>query len=1035
MKALALVTICTITLLIASQFVLALDPSLEVSQYGHTAWTAPDGFSVGSIFAMAQTPDGYLWLGSEFGLFRFDGLHAVPWQPPAGQQLPQKPYALLVSREGTLWIGTFAGLASWDGHKLTQYPEIGHRFVTSLLEDHQGTVWAGIQYETPGSPKGQVCAIRNGTVQCYLNDGAFGSFVWSLAEDSSGTLWVGAESGFWRWNPGSPKRYPTRGVRVGDMVASADGHLVFGISGAGLRQLVADKLDSFPIHSATNRNALLPDREVDSNKLLRDRDGGLWIGTHQHGLIHVHNGRTDVFTKSDGLSGDISCSLFEDREGNIWYGSTRGLDRFRELPVTSISTKQGLSSDSAESLVAGKDGSMWIATRDGLSRLKNGQTTIYRKANGLPDDFVQSLYEDSRGRLWASFPAHGLGFFEDGKFVRVAGLPSDEIYSIAGDEQDNIWLCGNKGLSHLRDGRLVETFPWSAMGHHQQAKVIVADRGGIWLAFWIERSVLFFKDGRVQESYTSPNGLGERELEVVDIRLDHDGALWAATHYTGLSRIKDSHIANLTTRNGLPCDTVLWSIEDNDRSVWLYTACGLVRISRSELDAWTADPNRTIQTSVWNATDGVVVRETAPSYYSPSIAKSTDGRLWFNTVDSIQMIDPRHLAFNKLPPPVHIEQIVADDKTYWQNLQGPPAASFRLPARTRDLDIYYVALSFAGSEKMQFRVKLEGQDNDWRVPVNPRHAHYTNLAHGNYRFRVIASNNSGVWNNQGDTLDFSIAPAYYQTNWFRALCAMFLVALLWAAHKWRTRQLRHQFEVTLEARVSERTRIARELHDTLLQSFHAVLLHLQTVSYLLPEGEPKRKLDSTIEQAAEAITEGRDTVKGLRDSTVQTNALALALRTLKEDLVAGSSDQHPEFRVAVEGEPRDLHPILRDDIYKLAAEALRNAFRHAQAKNVEVEIHYDKERFRLLIRDDGRGIDPTALAAGGREGHFGIPGMRERANVIGGKLEIRSKLDAGTELDLTIPGKLAYAKSPRRLWPLFRSFGEEDQSKAAGVKS
>ena len=373
---------------------------------------------------------------------------------------------------------------------------------------------------------------------------------------------------------------------------------------------------------------------------MRDRDGGLWIGTHQRGLTHVHDGRTDVFTKSDGLSGDISCSLFEDREGNVWYGSTQGLDRFRELAVTSISTKQGLSSDAAESLVAGNDGSMWIATRDGLNRLRNGQTTIFRKANGLPDDFVQSLFEDHRGRLWATFPGHRLAYYKGGRFVSVPGVPSEEVYSIAGDGEDNLWLSGNKGLSHLRDGSLAETIPWSVMGRHQQAKVIVADRGGIWLAFWIERNLSFFKDGRVQESYTSANGLGQGEVEVVDLRVDHDGALWAATHYSGLSRIKDGHIATLATKNGLPCDTILWSIEDNDRSVWLYTACGLVRIARNELDAWIADPNRTIQTSVWNAADGVVLRETAPSYYSPSAAKSTDGRLCFNTVNGIQVVDP-----------------------------------------------------------------------------------------------------------------------------------------------------------------------------------------------------------------------------------------------------------------------------------------------------------------------------------------------------------------------------------------------------------
>ena len=335
-----------------------LNPTLDISQYALTAWTIQDGFSVGAIFAMAQTPDGYLWLGSEFGLFRFDGVHAVPWHPPAGQQFSDKPYALLVTRDGTLWIGTFTGLVSWNGSKLTHYPELGKTFVTSLLEDREGTVWVGTLFDSPGTHAGRLCAIRSGHAHCYGYDGAFGSFVWSLGEDSSGALWAGAESGLWRWKPGPPKRYATSRARVGDMATGADGRLIFGISGAGLKRLASDKLLPYPIQSPTHWSARLADRDINSNKLLRDREGGLWIGTHDRGLIHVHNGRTDLFTKGDGLSGDIACSLLEDHEGNVWFASPRGLDRFRELPVTTISSKQGLSSDFTVSLLAAPDGSI-----------------------------------------------------------------------------------------------------------------------------------------------------------------------------------------------------------------------------------------------------------------------------------------------------------------------------------------------------------------------------------------------------------------------------------------------------------------------------------------------------------------------------------------------------------------------------------------------------------------------------------------------------------------------------------------------------
>jgi PAS domain S-box-containing protein len=763
---------------LASHSAFALNPSQEISQYAHTSWTVRDGYSLGAVFAMAQTPDGYLWLGAQFGLFRFDGVRFNLWQPPAGQQLPEKPYSLLVTRDGTLWIGTFAGLASWNGAELTQYPELDGLFVTSLLEDREGTVWAGIL-----ANQGRLCAIRSGRAECYLEDGAFGTFVWSLAEDRSGALWAGADTGLWRWKPGPPKRYATPGMRLGDLSSADDGRVLVGLSGAGLRQIVGDKVELYPIHSPTNANALLQDRDVNSNKLLRDRDGGLWIGTHERGLIHVHNGRTDVFARSDGLSGNISCSLFEDREGNVWFASPRGLDRFRELPVTTISAKQGLSSDSATSVLAAADGSVWIATHDGLNRWKDGQITVFRKSSGLPDDVMQSLFEDYRGRIWVS-TNHGLAYFEDGRFIAVKGVPSNEVYSITGDKAGNLWLSGNKGLSHLLEGRLVEHFPWSAMGRSQQAKVILSDQGGLWLSFWTDGGVLFFKDGQVRASYTAADGLGKGH--VPGLQLDGDGALWASTEEGGVSRIKDGHIATLTSRNGLPCDTIHWTMEDDDRSLWLYTACGFVRVARTELDTWIADPQHRVETTVWDAADGVRLQPISPSSWGPTVAKSVDGKLWsLIGEEGISFVEPHRIRVNELPPPVHIERVTANARTY------DAAQGLRLPP-LRDLAIDFTALSFVAPEKVQFRYKLEGYDDDWQEAGNRRQAFYTNLPPRNYRFRVLAANNSGVWNEEGASLDFSIAPAFYQTVWFRVLMGAIFLVLLVAAYRLRLHQVRRK---------------------------------------------------------------------------------------------------------------------------------------------------------------------------------------------------------------------------------------------------
>jgi ligand-binding sensor domain-containing protein len=1010
--ALALITIISISLLLGAAPVLALDPSLDVSQYAHTAWKVRDGFSLGTIFAMAQTPDGYLWLGTENGLFRFDGVRSIPWQAPAGQHLPSAPYCLLVTRDGTLWIGTFSGLVSWSNGKLTQYPEVGELFVTSLLEDRDGTVWAGILGNTADTPTGRLCAIRSGHAQCYLESGAFGTFVWSLSEDSSGTLWAGAESGLWRWKPGPPRRYPTPGMRVDDLNKTDDGQVLIAIRGAGLRQVVGDKIESYPIRSANNPNALLPDREVDSNKLLRDRDGGIWIGTHERGLIHVRRGRTDIFNKSDGLSGDIIAGLFEDREGNIWVSTSGGLDRFREFPVATVSVKQGLSSDGTTSVLAATDGAIWVATHQGLNRWKNERTTIFRKANGLPGDAIQSLFQDDRGRIWVSTD-HGLAYFADGKFVAVNGVPSQEVYSITGDKAGNLWLSGNKGLSHMRHGRLVENFPWSVMGRHQQAKVVVPDRGGVWLAFWIDGGVLYFKDGQVRASYTAADGLGKGH--VPGLRLDRDGSLWAATEEGGLSRIKDGRIVTLTMKNGLPCAAIHWSMEDDDRSLWLYTACGLLRIERSELDRWIADPEYRVETRIWNAADGLGLHSISPASFGPPVAKSTDGKLWIIPGEGIQVLDPHNVAENKLPPAVHIEQIAADGKVQWLNSPGASAWNLRLPARTHDVEIDYTALSLVAPEKMLFRVKLEGQDKDWRVPINPRHSHYTNLRPGLYRFHAIASNNSGVWNEQGDTLEFSIAPAYYQTNWFRALCVAAFIALLWGGYQLRVRHLHHEFAMTLEARVGERTRIARDLHDTLLQSFQGLVFRFQAALNQLPNRPEKayEVLESALISADQAIAEGRSAIQELRSGSFQESNLEQMLLATGRELASSDngSDSAPSLRVIVEGQGRTERPLIREEIYRIARELLRNAYRHAHARSIEAELRYDQDAFLLIVRDDGKGIDSKVLKDRGRAGHWGLPGMYERAEGIGARLDLWSEAGAGTEVRLTVPAAIAYEKS------------------------
>jgi len=429
-----------------------------------------------------------------------------------------------------------------------------------------------------------------------------------------------------------------------------------------------------------------------------------------------------------------------------------------------------------------------------------------------------------------------------------------------------------------------------------------------------------------------------------------------------------------------------------------------------------------VQATLLDVSEGV----RSQSYVSvvQDVTKASDGRIWYLAYDGVSVIDPVHVPFNKVPPPVHIEQVIADGNTY------EAENGLRLPPLIRNLAIDYAALSLVAPEKVRFRYKLEGYDSDWQEAGNRRQAFYTNLPPRPYRFLVMAANNSGVWNEEGALLQFSITPAFYQTTWFGIASVAVVLTLLWVVYQLRVRQLAHQFTMTLDARVTERTRIARELHDTLLQSFHGLLLRFQSVLKMLPERpvEARQRLESAVDQAAAAITEGRDAVQGLRSSAVQTNDLANGITAIAQELtaVAATADS-PIIDVDVQGGPCDLNPIVRDEAYRIAGEALRNAFRHSGARRISVEIKYDKRQFSLQVRDDGKGFDEESVTRAAVAGHFGLPGMRERAEVVGGRLEVWSKVNFGTQIQLSIPAAIAYDGSRRRsrLTQLFSETGRE----------
>jgi len=462
--------------------------------------------------------------------------------------------------------------------------------------------------------------------------------------------------------------------------------------------------------------------------------------------------------------------------------------------------------------------------------------------------------------------------------------------------------------------------------------------------------------------------------------------------------------------------------EDKSGRFWIATSDHVFRVPRDKLLSGVAQGGDVRE---YGQADGLA--STGGVKRSRSVVSDSAGRIWFSLRSGLSVVNPSQIKDYSLPALPHIEAITADNNT--ANL----AASVRIPPSPRRITFEYTGLSLAVPGRIQFRYFLEGFDSSWSQPVAAREAVYTNLGPGSYRFRLVASNSEGLWNGPETAIALNVAPAYYQTYWFGLFCIAAFLGMLAAAYQLRLRQLSREFNAGLEARVGERTRIARELHDTLLQSFHGLLLRFQTVSNQLPAGEPKQKLDDAIDQAAQAITEGRDAVQGLRSSTTVTNDLARAITTLGQELaVAESNPNAAKFHVEVEGTTRDLHPILRDEVYRIAGEAVRNAFKHAQAQLIEVEIRYDERQLRVRVRDDGKGIDAKVLGRDGRAGHFGLHGMTERAKLMGSKLTVWSEVESGTEVELSIPASRAYETSTprRRSWLAERLLGKETKLKS-----
>jgi ligand-binding sensor domain-containing protein/two-component sensor histidine kinase len=975
----------------------AVDPSRHISQYAHTTWRIQDGVFSGAPHAITQTTDGYLWIGTEAGLLHFDGVRFVPWTPPDGTHLPSSYVSsLLGARDGSLWIGMEGGLSHWDNQHLTTYlitPEL----INSIIEDRNGTVW--FTRSRGSDTAGGLCQIIGTGMRCYGKaDGLPGADSGAvLIEDSLDNFWLGSDTTVFRWKPGSSSTFMLTKLKSHQgingpksLAANPDGSIWVGIDlpgrGLGLQQLVQGAWKTFVTPE-------LDGSTLEVFALFLDRENGLWIGTDNQGIYRVRGRKVDHFRSADGLSGDSAQlnAFYEDREGNLWVATTKGIDCFRDVPVTTFSTREGLATPEVDGVLAARDGTVWIGGDAALGAIHQDRMSSFQAGKGLPGNQVTSLLEDHAGRLWVGVD-RTMSIYENGKFRRIErpdGRPIGLAVGMTEDVDNNIWVetvGPPRTLIRIHDFKVQEEFPVPLM---PAARKVAADpQGGIWLGL-MNGDLARYRQGKTE---TFPFKHGE-DSRVSQLIVNSDGSVLGATPL-GVVAWREGKQQTLTVQNGLPCNTVYALIEDDQRALWLYTQCGLVEIAGEELQRWWGQPDVTVQLKILDVFDGVQPGR-APF---EGAARSPDGRLWFANGDVLQMIDPGHLSRNALPPPVHVEGLIADRKNY------PPGKDLRLPPLTRDLEIDYTALSFVVPQKVRFRYKLDGRDATWQEPGTRRQAFYSDLRPGKYRFRVIACNNDGVWNEAGAVLDFSVAPSWYQTNWFRALCIILGGGIICATFRLRVLRISRAIAARFDERLAERTRMARELHDTFLQTIQgSKLVADQALRPSTDLIEMRRAMEQLSAWLGQATQEGRAALNSLRTATTRTNDLAEALRRVTED---GGIPRSMGVTFSVLGDAREMHPIVRDEIYRIGYEAIRNACTHSGASRLQVELRYADD-LALRVLDNGTGID-AAIADRGKDGHFGLQGMRERAARIGGKLTLVSSSNSGTEISLIVPGGIIF---------------------------
>jgi signal transduction histidine kinase/ligand-binding sensor domain-containing protein len=967
-----------------------------MSQYVHDKWETERGFPGGAVFAICQSQDGYLWIGTERGLVRFDGFDfTMIQQPISGLPAIGSVRGLITDVEGNTWIRL-------DGPRLLLYRN--GKFEDAIVHfGRHDIAFTAMSLDNEGElllwgPESRLLRFRNGEFRSYVISPDIPGIVISTTETRDRKIWMGTrEIGLFQIDM-------SRTTKGSSRLALTSVNTLLPATGDGLWIGTDAGLEFWDGHGLTKSGSFPAMSHLQILNLTKDRNGNVWVGTGR-GLVRITpslNVSTELFNhQSDAHKSDAGISVvYEDRDGDIWFGGSHGIERLRDGMFTGYSTEQGLPSQNNGPIYIDSEDRTWFAPPSGgLYWMKGGRVSQVTIA-GLDKDVIYSI-SGGGGEVWVGRQHSGLTVltreadsFVARTYTQADGLAQNSVYSVHRNRDGTVWAgTVSAGACRLSNGIFTNYSRANGMESNAVFSILEGYNGTMWFA--TPSGVESFDNGH-WNNYAAPNGLPS--LNVRSLFEDSKHVLWIATT-AGLSLFESGqiHVPDYLT-DSLREET-LGIAEDKQGSLWIATSDHVLAVNRDRLLAGLLNES---DVQSYGRTDGLPGVEGVRR--DRSLVGDPNGRIWISLAHGLAMADPTTAAKSAVPVKVRIESISAGGRPI--SLATTP----KLPAGIRSITFNYAGSNLSVPQKVRFRYRLDGADQSWSNDVALRQVVYTNLGPGPYRFRIVASNGLGLWSGQETTVQFVVEPAFWQTWWFRIVCLAAICLIFMAIYRLRMSQLTRRLSVRFQDRLAERTRIAQELHDTLLQGVLSATLQLDVVEDQTPQDSPtKPMLRRVLELMAHVTEEGRNALRGLRTQESHNLSLETSLSRVRQEF---ANDENANYRVKSQVGTRPLRPMIRDEVYRIGREAIVNAFLHAQAGNIEVEVEYTNRFFRVLVRDDGRGIDPRMLDTG-RDGHWGLTGMRERSESIGASLKLRSRIGAGTEVELTVPSAVAYESQSR----------------------